>query len=156
LDYCERNCLTQPASTFLNQCPLICASETVEHKPEPELDPLTMEEVDLFAVEILEQLKSLKDNIPEHHWDELDMFNGEKAALTLPEIRRPDIDFAIDLDPSKPLPKPSRPYHMNQEECAECQKVLNQMLNAGWAEPANMNCLLAMPMFFVWKKDGTQ
>ena len=29
------------------------------------------------------------------------------------------------------------------------------MLKAGWAEPANANCLMVAPMFFVWKKDGT-
>ena len=44
---------------------------------------------------------------------------------------------------------------MNQEECAECQKVLDEMLKAGWVEPANANSLMAAPMFFIWKKDGT-
>ena len=44
---------------------------------------------------------------------------------------------------------------MNQEECVECQKVLDEMLKAGWAEPANANCPMAAPMFFIWKKDGS-
>jgi hypothetical protein len=61
----------------------------------------------------------------------------------------------IELDTTKPLPKPSWPYHMNQEEWAECCKVLDEMLSAGWAEPANVKCLMAAPMFFVWKKDRT-
>jgi hypothetical protein len=156
LDYCEKHCLAQPASMFLNQRPLICILETVDNSPEAELDPLTIEEVDLFAVEIPEHLESLKEDIPEHYWDSLNMFDREKAASTLLELRGPDINFAIDLDPEKPLPKPSRPYHMNQEECAECRKVLDQMLNAGWAEPANLNCPITAPMFFVWKKDGTR
>jgi hypothetical protein len=106
-DYCEKHCLAQPASTFLNQRPLMCTSETVDDSLESELDPLTVEEADLFAVEIPERLESLKEDIPEHYWDSLDMFDGEKAALTLPELQGPDTDFTIDLDPEKPLPKPS-------------------------------------------------
>jgi hypothetical protein len=45
---------------------------------------------------------------------------------------------------------------MNQEEWAECRKVLDEMLNTGWAEPADVKCPMAAPMFFVWKKDGTR
>src|SRR6267154_6876680 len=45
---------------------------------------------------------------------------------------------------------------MNQEERAECRKVLDEMLNAGWIEAADTNCPMAAPMFFVWKKDGTR
>jgi hypothetical protein len=45
---------------------------------------------------------------------------------------------------------------MNQEERAECRKVLDEMLSAGWAEPADVKCPMAAPMFFVWKKDGTR
>jgi len=45
---------------------------------------------------------------------------------------------------------------MNQEERTECRKVLDEMLNAGWAEPADSNCPIATPMFLVWKKDGTR
>jgi hypothetical protein len=81
--------------------------------------------------------------------------DGQKVATTLPKLRGPDIDFAIELDPTKPLLKPSHPYHMNQEERAECRKVLDKMLNTGWAEPTDIKCLMATPMFFVWKKDGT-
>ena len=69
------------------------------------------------------------------------------VATTLPESRDHD-DFGIDLNPANPFPKPSRPYHMNQEERAECRKVLNEMLDARWAEPADVNCPMAAPMFF--------
>jgi len=55
----------------------------------------------------------------------------------------------------KPLPKPSHPYYMNQEEQAECHKVLDEMLNTKWIKPADANCLITAPMFFVWKKDRT-
>ena len=44
---------------------------------------------------------------------------------------------------------------MNQEECDKCRKILDDMLNAGQAEPTDLNCPLAAPMFFIWKKDGT-
>jgi hypothetical protein len=44
---------------------------------------------------------------------------------------------------------------MNQEERAECCKVLDEMLSVDWVEPADVKCPMAAPMFFVWKKDGT-
>ena len=44
---------------------------------------------------------------------------------------------------------------MNQEECAECQRLLNKGLESGLMEPADPKCLIAAPMFFIWKKDGT-
>jgi hypothetical protein len=128
--------------------------ETVNDTLESKLNPLTIEEVDIFTIKILECLESLED-IPKHYWDSLDMFNSEKVVSTLPELQGPNIDFLINLKPDKPLLKLSCPYHMNQEECAECWKVLDQMLSAGWAEPADSNCPIATPMFFVWKKDGT-
>ena len=117
--------------------------------------PLTAEEIELYAIDIPECLRSIAMDIPEYYHDYMDRFDGEKATTTLPDFQ-PDSDFTINLDPSKPLPKPSQPYHMNQEECAECRKVLNEMLNASWAEPADSNCPIATLMFFVWKKDGTR
>ena len=147
--------MAQPASTFLNQRPLLQLAETVGEEPDPELDPILTEEVELFAIDIPDHLIPLKEVIPEEYWDFLDVFDGEKAASTLPEVCGPHINFAIKLDLMKPLPKPSHPYHMNQEECAECRKVLDKMLQAQWVEPADFNCPIAALMFFVWKKDGT-
>jgi len=155
LDYCEKHCLAQPASTFFSQRLLIRTSETVNNNSNAELDPLTAKEIELYAIDIPECLQSIATDIPEYYHDYMDRFDGEKAATTLPNFR-PDSDFTIDLDPSKLLPKPSRLYHMNQEERAECRKVLDEMLNAGWAEPMDSNCPIAAPMFFVWKKDGTR
>ena len=124
-DYCEKHCLEQPASTFLNQRPLIRNPATTDNTPETELDPITAEEVDLFAMQISamqipKRLAPLKEMVPEEYWDYLDVFDGETAVTTLPDIRGPEIDFAIDLDPTKLLPKLSCPYHMNQEERMEC------------------------------------
>jgi hypothetical protein len=84
--------------------------------PDTKSNPISTEEAELFVIEVPKHLTLLKEVIPEEYWDYLDVFNSEKAAMTLPEIRGPDIDFTIELDPSKPLPKPSQPYHMNQEE----------------------------------------
>jgi hypothetical protein len=120
-----------------------------------DMELLSIEGAGLLAIDIPEHLTELMETILEVYWDRLNVFNSQKAATTLPELHGPDIDFAIELDPTKPLPKLSRPYHMNQEEQAECWKVLDKMLNTGWAEPANVKCLMAAPMFFIWKKDGT-
>jgi hypothetical protein len=150
-DYCERHCLEIPASTFLNQRPIV----PVTPLDDLDMELLSIEGAGLSAIDILEHLMELTETIPEVYWDRLNVFDGQKAATTLPKLRGPDINFAIELDPTKPLPKPSHPYHMNQEEQAECRKVLDEMLNARWAEPTNIKCLMAAPMFFVWKKDGT-
>ena len=45
---------------------------------------------------------------------------------------------------------------MNQEEHAECWRLLNKGLESGLMEPADPKCPITAPMFFVWKKDGTQ
>jgi hypothetical protein len=40
---------------------------------------------------------------------------------------------------------------MNQEEQAECWKVLNKMLQAKWIEPADAHSPITTPMFCVEK-----
>ena len=45
---------------------------------------------------------------------------------------------------------------MNQEECAECRRLLDEGLESGLMELADPKCLIAAPMFFIWKKDGTR
>ena len=69
---------------------------------------------------------------------------------------RPQYDFAIELDPNKPLPKPARPYHMNVEERKDWEKWRDIMVKAGFISKAPPNTLVAAPFFFVWKKDGTR
>jgi hypothetical protein len=120
-----------------------------------DMELLSIKGARLSAINILEDLTELTETILEVYWDHLNMFDSQKVAMTLPELRGPDIDFVIELDPMKLLPKPSHPYHMNQQEQAKCQKVLDEMLNAGWVEPTDVKCPMATPMFFVWKKDGT-
>jgi hypothetical protein len=113
-DYCEEHCLDQPASTILNQHPLL--QPLMVEVPDSTPNPISTEEAELFTIEVPKHLIPLKEVIPEEYWDYLDIFDSEKAATTLPEVCGLDIDFAIELDPSKPLLKPSHPYHMNQEE----------------------------------------
>jgi len=86
LDYCEKHCLALPVSTFFSQRPLIRTSETVENIPDAELDPLTAEEIELYAIDIPERLQSIAMDIPEYYHDYMDRFDGEKAATTLPNI----------------------------------------------------------------------
>ena len=155
-DYCKEHCLVQPASTFLNQRPIV-SWVTIENKVlELTVKPLLEQEINLFTIEILEHLESIAKHIPESYHVKINVFDGQKAVNMLPLLCGPDVDFAIELDKTKPLPKPSRPYHMNQEERAECQRLLNKGLESGLMEPANPKCPIAAPMFFVWKKDGTQ
>ena len=155
-DYCEEHCLAQPASTFLNQRPIV-PWVTMESKvSELTVKPLSEQEINLFTVEILEHLESVTKQIPKPYHIKINVFNGQKVVNMLPPLCSPDVDFVIELDETKPLLKPSCPYHMNQEECAECWRLLDEGLESGLMEPAYPKCLIAAPMFFVWKKDGTQ
>ena len=120
------------------------------------VEPLSEEEVDIFAVEIPEHLESVAKTFPDPYHVKINVFDGQKAVTILPPLRGPDVNFAIELDKSKLLPKPSHPYQMNQEERAKCCKLLDDRVNTGIMEPADLKCPIAAPMFFVWKKDGTQ
>ena len=154
-NYCEDHCLAQPASTFLNQRPIAPQVTITSEVSELAVEPLLEQEIDLFVVEIPEHLESVAEQIPKLYHVKINVFNGQKAVHMLPPLCSPDVDFAIELDETKPLPKPSWPYHMNQEECAECRRLLDEGLESGLMEPANPKCPIAAPMFFIWKKDGT-
>ena len=87
--------------------------------PSSELDEMSIEEVEIYAIDTPTALAPMDGAMPDCYQSQAEAFNGERAITTLPDLRESD-DFRIDLDPSKPFPKPSRPYHMNQEEQAEC------------------------------------
>ena len=93
--------------------------------------------------------------VPEEYHDFLDVFNPETPMSHLP-LSRLEYDFAIELDPTKPLPKPARPYHMNQEEREDWRKWHDMMLAAGLISRAPANTPVAAPLFFVRKKEGTR
>ena len=115
-DYCEEHCLAQPASTFLNQHPIVSWVTVENEVSELAVEPLSEQEIDLFAVEILGHLELITEHIPELYHVKINVFDGQKAVNALPPLCGPDVDFAIELNKTKPLPKPSCPYHMNQEE----------------------------------------
>ena len=154
-DYCEEHCLTQPASTFLNQQPIILMVSVKSEVSEIMVEPLSEEEVDIFAVEIPEHLELVAETIPDPYHVKINIFDGQKVVTILLPLCGPDVNFAIELDKSKPLLKPSHPYQMNQEERAKCHKLLDDGVNAGIMELADLKCPIAAPMFFMWKKDGT-
>ena len=154
-DYCEEHCLAQPANTFLNQQPIVLMTTIENEVLEIAVEPLSKEEVDIFTVEIPEHLELVAKTIPDPYHVKINVFDGQKAVTVLLPLHGPDVNFVIELDKSKPLPKPSHPYQMNKEECAKCQKLLDNRVNTGIMELADLKCPIAAPMFFVWKKDGT-
>ena len=155
-DYCEDHCLAQPASTFLNQHPIAPQVTITSEVLELAVKPLLEQEINLFVVEIPEHLELVAKQIPKLYHVKINVFNGQKVVNMLPLLCGPDVDFAIKLDETKPLPKPSQPYHMNQEEREECWRLLNEGLESGLMELADPKCPIAAPMFFIWKKDGTR
>ena len=118
-DYCKGHCLAQPASMFLKQHPLIQSLETIREVPDPEADAMSAEEIDIYTIDSPSTLVPMEGQMPDHYLGEVDCFDGEKAVTTLPNSHDSN-DFGIDLNPAKPFPRPSQPYHMNQEEHAEC------------------------------------
>ena len=142
-DYCEEHCLAQPASTFLNQHPIV-SWVMIENKVSGlTVEPLSEQEINLFAVEILEHLESVAKHIPELYHIKINVFNGQKAVNMLPPLCSPDVDFTIKLDKTKLLLKPSHPYHMNQEEHAECWRLLDEGLESGLCKD-----IAIFPLFF--------
>jgi len=96
-DYCEAHCLAALASMILNQQPLVQPPPMIKESFDPKLEPV--EEAKIFTIAVPEHLEHLKEVIPKEYWDSIDVFDGEKATTTLPELCRLDIDFVIKLDP---------------------------------------------------------
>ena len=90
---------------------------------------------------------------PEYH-HKAHMFDPE-GPLKQQLHNQPSKDFELQLDPTKPLPKPSWPYHMNPAEWQDWMVWWDMMLNTGMISKAPVNMPLAAPFFFIWK-DGTQ
>jgi hypothetical protein len=81
-DYCEQQCLAVPTSTFLNQRPIV----SVMPLDDLDMELLSIEGAGLSAIDILEHLTELTEMIPEVYWDRMGVFDGQKAATTLPEL----------------------------------------------------------------------
>ena len=107
--------------------------------------------IDMMPTATTETLKSM---VPKEYHDFLDVFDPETPMSRLPPSQ-PEYDFAIKLDPMKPLPKPTPPYHLNAEEQKDWATWWDTMLKAGLIRKAPPNVPTAAPFFFVWKKDGT-
>ena len=139
--HCNSHCLPKPHDVFARQDPI---------------NPMEPDLVEVFAIDFMPTAteETLKSMIPEEYHDFLDVFDPETPLSRLPPLR-PQYDFSIELDPTKPLPKPARPYHMNAEEREDWHKWRDLMLKAGLISRAPANTPVAAPLFFVRKKDGT-
>ena len=138
-NYCTNHCLTQLASMFLKQHLLVQSFLVIGEVPDPKTDTMTTEEIDICTIVSPSTLTLMEGAMPNYYHQEIPCFNGKKVVMTLPNLHEHN-NLAIDLNPGKPFPKLSQPHHMNQEECVACQKVLNEMLKARQAEPANASC----------------
>lgn len=134
---------------------------------ETEPETLSEEEVDLFTVngelcsgrsnfsaEIaskhVQKSKSLEEMVPKEYHDFLHLFKKEGASKLPPHREH---DMAINLNPTKPLPKPSGLYPMSDAELKELKQWLDEMLGRGFIQPSKSP--IAAPYFFVPKKDTT-
>jgi hypothetical protein len=78
---------------------------------------MTSELVAIYAIEFMPTAtqEKLCSMVPSKYQNYLDVFDPEAQMKQLP-ISCPAYDFAIELDPMKPLLKPAQPYHLNAEE----------------------------------------
>ena len=112
--------------------------------------------VEIYAIDLMpmvsEETICAALSLEYHH--KAHMFNPKGLLKQQPRDQLGK-DFKLQLDPTKPLPKPSRPYHMNPAERQDWMVWRDTMLNAGMISKAPANTPLAAPFFFMWKKDGT-
>ena len=118
------------------------------------MDP---ELAEIYSVELagLNTEAERRDALPQEYHAYLHLTDPEALISELPPLR-PGYDFEIKLDPTKPLPKPARPYRMNPGEHADWEKWRDIMLNGGHISPAPPNTPITAPCFFIWKKNGTR
>ena len=68
-DYCKAHCLAALASMILNQQPLIQPPPMTKESFDPELEPISAEEAEIFAIAVPKHLEHLKEVIPKEYWD---------------------------------------------------------------------------------------
>jgi len=119
------------------------------HAMEPDL-------VEIFAVDCASvDPDPVASMIPVDYHDFLDLADPNGPLAGLPPLR-PGYDFEIQLDPTKPLPRPARPYHMGPSERDDWTKWRDTMLQAGHIARAPANTPTAAPFFFIRKKDRSR
>ena len=121
---------------------------------QPKMDP---ELAEIYAIELATTALDIprEELLPPEYHRYLHLADPEAPLAELPPLR-PGYDFKIKLDPTKPLPKPARPYHMNPAERTDWEKWRDIMLKAGHVSQAPPNTPIAAPCFFIWKKNGTR
>lgn len=80
-NYCEEYCLAQPASTFLNQHPMVPIAMVENEVSGLAIEPLSEEETDLFMVEVPEHLELVAEVIPEPYQVKLMCSMDKKWSL---------------------------------------------------------------------------
>ena len=119
--------------------------------------PMDLELAEIYSVELagLSTKMERREILPQEYHKYLHLTNPEAPLAELPPLR-PGYDFEIKLDDTKPLPKPVRPYRMNPGEHNDWEKWRDMMFKAGHISPAPPNTPIAVPCFFIWKKNGTR
>ena len=115
--HCNGHCFPRPHDVFAQQ---------------DVIEPMESDLVEVFTIDFMPTATEevLHSMVPEEYHDFLDVFNPETPMSCLPPSHL-EYDFAIELDPTKPLPKPAQPYHMNEEEREDWRKWCDMMLSMG-------------------------
>jgi len=113
--------------------------------------------VEIYAIDVMPKAmeEKLKELMLKEYHNYLNLADPEGPFRELPPLH-PGYDFEIQLDISKPLPHPARPYHMNASEQEDWRTWCDLMLKAGHISRAPVNTPIVAPFFFVWKKDGSR
>ena len=89
--HCNGHCFPRPHDVFTQQ---------------DVIEPMESDLMEVFTIDFMPTANKevLQSMIPEKYHDFLDVFNPEMPMSCLPPSH-PEYDFAIELDPTKPLPK---------------------------------------------------
>ena len=158
----KHECIAQLIPEAYNNSPLNEVNQITETErgamgfgstDRPQMDP---ELAEIYAIELATTALEIPrgELLPSEYHQYLHLTDPDAPLAELP-LLRPGYDFEIKLDPTKPLPKPAQPYHMNPAERTNWEKWQDVMLKAGHISQAPPNTPIAAPCFFIWKKNGT-
>ena len=69
---------------FLKQHPLIWLSPTIRELPDPKVDAMSAEEIDIYAINSPSSLIPMEGEMPKHYQAEVECSDGKKVVTTLP------------------------------------------------------------------------
>ena len=90
------------------------------------------DQIEIYAINVAVNItkETIKEILPEPYHAYVELADPTGPLQELPPLR-PGYDFEIKLDPTKPLLKPARLYHMHPEEKQDWRTWRDVMTHTG-------------------------